>query len=199
LPGGLGALPVLQQLPTARETLLFRFPLTSQRSATITKHCLGWAGGEKGARGREAGETYSLILHVPLKAFPAAALESGHAPLRWRFRSLYEMNYSKDLCLSIPPSQRSCSQWIIGCTCTLTRNSFHTKTVYKVLLRASFHKSIFLSEKWLPLNMPIQLHCVFAKDMNTYEFLLHYHCGFLSFDLYSVPVLISELKRPKTM
>lgn len=63
-------------------------------------------------------------------------------------------------------------------------------------MKAFFHKLIFLSEKWLPLNMHSQLHCVFAKDMNTYTFLLHYDWAFLSVDLYSLSVLISELQRP---
>lgn len=97
--------------------------------------------------------------------------------------------------LFLLPSE-DCSQWIISYTCTLIRNSFHTETVYKILLRAFFHKLIFLSEKWLPLNIPSQLRCAFAKDMNTYAFLLHYDWVFLSVDLYSASVLISELQRP---
>lgn len=89
-----------------------------------------------------------------------------------------------------------CSQWIISYICTLTRNSFHTGTVFRVSLRAFFHRMIFLSEKCPPLNMPSHLHCVFAKDKKIYEFCFIIIGFFLSVDLYSVSVLMSELQRP---
>lgn len=104
--GRVGALPVLQQLPTAWETSLFRFQCTFQKSAMITRSCLSWVGGEKRARGRGAGGRHCPTLKVLLKGLPTAAQESGRSPPSQRFRSFDEMSYSKDLSLSIPPPQQ---------------------------------------------------------------------------------------------
>lgn len=158
------------------------------------KHGLGWVGGKKEVWGRGAGARHCATLNVLLKVLPTSHFhqESGHSEPEGQV--LDDMSYRNYFLFLLP--RGSCSQWIIGCTCTFTRNSFHAETVYKVLMKAFFHKPFFLSEKCLPLNMPSQLHCVFVKDVNAYEFLVFYYQTFLFVDLYSVSVLVSDLQRP---
>lgn len=122
---------------------------------------MGWVGGKKGVWGRGAGARHCTTLNVPLKVLPTSHFHQDSGHMNQRARSLDKMSYRKDFLFLLPTG--GCSQWIIGCTFTFTRNSFRTETVYKVLMKAFLHKLFFLSEKWLPLNMPSQLHCVFDK------------------------------------
>lgn len=149
------------------------------------RYGLGWAGGKKGAWGRGAGARHCTTLNVPLKVLPISQFhqESGHPPLSQRARSPDKKIYRNDFLFLLP--RGSCSQWIIGCTCTFTRNSFHAEAVYKVLMKAFPSQTVFSVWKMTSSkHAQLQLHCVFAKTW------MHMHFCFIIIRLFCLLTFI---------